>query len=403
MSIRWRNGRPIVEIYDPATKRKQHVKAADYGQEPPAADASERTWQRFAERLERAALQRRDQRRAGARDESCESFATRWPDDYVRGKGGRERGRSTIEHNRERVRSFGREFADRPLRSVERTESRAWAAKHPGTVPALRAMFKDAIDDDLADSNPFAKLGLAQRRGREDIIVLTLTELAALTELARRLFGGEFGDEVAAMITWAAYTCTRPGETFAARYSLLDGDVYDLRRQFNSKLGEETRPKNNSTGLIYVPEPAQRAVLDKPRRLGDDLMFRTSPRRRQWRHASWQRIWDPIRRAFAETLPETHHLRERIAVDAQDQLDFYELRHFGASYMLNDLELEPWIIAEQLRHGDGGALVLQLYGHPDRRKAIDRIRRAYTGAAVTPIRGTDDQAKPARRGKVGGQ
>jgi hypothetical protein len=47
--------------------------------------------------------------------------------------------------------------------------------------------------------------------------------------------------------------------------------------------------------------------------------------------------------------------------------------------MLNELELEPWIIAQQLRHTDGGSLVTQLYGHPDRMKAIERIRRAFGG------------------------
>jgi hypothetical protein len=47
--------------------------------------------------------------------------------------------------------------------------------------------------------------------------------------------------------------------------------------------------------------------------------------------------------------------------------------------MLNVKEIEPWIIAEQLRHKDGGKLVRELYGHPDRRKAIDRMRRAFGG------------------------
>src|SRR3954469_5313051 len=68
------------------------------------------------------------------------------------------------------------------------------------------------------------------------------------------------------------------------------------------------------------------------------------------------RAWDPLRRAFVAKLPATHHLRERIDVDPDDQLDFYELRHFGASYMLNKLELEPWVIAAQLRHPHGGGL-----------------------------------------------
>ncbi len=55
--------------------------------------------------------------------------------------------------------------------------------------------------------------------------------------------------------------------------------------------------------------------------------------------------------------------------------------------MLNELELEPWVIAEQLRHTDGGRLVLELYGHPDRNKAIERMRRAYAEPTVTPSRG----------------
>ena len=295
---------------------------------------------------------------------------TRWPDDFRRGKGGRLRSDATVEHNRERVRRFGREHGERTLRSFSRTEARRWANAHPSTVPALRAMFSDAVEDKLADENPFARLGLAAGRGREDIIVLTREEVHELARIARVHHGGAFGEEVAALILWAAYTCMRPGEIFAARYSLLDGDVYDLRRQFNSTLGRETEPKHNSTGTIYVPEPAQRAVLDKPRRLGDDLIFRTK-RGNQFRQESQWRAWDPVRRAFTASLPATHHLRERVAADEQDQLDLYELRHFGASYMLNELELEPWVIAEQLRHTDGGRLVARAL-RPPRPRQGDR-------------------------------
>jgi hypothetical protein len=172
------------------------------------------------------------------------------------------------------------------------------------------------------------------------------------------------------------------------------------RRSHVSRLRRETEPKHGSSGLIYVPEPAQRAVLNKPRRIDDDLMFHTK-RGHQFRQESWHRSWAPIRDVWTADLPLTHHLRERLAVDPEDRLDFYELRHFGASYMLNELELEPWVIAE-LRHNDGGALVLRLYGHPDRYKAIERIRRAYRGAKVTPIRGSADADKARRQGRSGG-
>jgi integrase len=397
VSVRTKSGRLIIEIYDAARGTKRYVTQHEMralGFEPP-------TTARQARKIEREILAARERGALHGREEAIGLFAARWPDDYRRGRAGRERSEATTRHNRERVRRFGQHHAQQTLRSFTRTEARAWANSYPSTVPALRAMFSDAVEDKLADENPFARLGLAAGRGREDILVLTRAEIHDLAALARRHHGGRFGVEIEALILWGAYTCMRPGESFAARFGLLDGDVYDLRLQFNSTLGRETAPKHNSTGLIYVPEPAQRAVLDKPRRLGDDLIFRTK-RGSQFRQESLWRAWDPVRRAFAAGLGSRHHLRERLAQDPDDQLDFYELRHFGASYMLNELELEPWIIAQQLRHGDGGRLVLQLYGHPDRVKAIERIRRAYTGAVVTTLKGTANASPTRSQGTFGG-
>ena len=377
--VRERNGRWYIEIYDPDTRKKRQLNQSEIRELGFDSPTSERQ----AKRIERAALDARDRRRPGARDETCDSFATRWPDDYRRGHRGRLRSESTVEHNRERVRLFGQAHHDQPLRTVTRVQARSWANDHPGTVNALRAMFADAVEDHLADENPFARLGIEARRGRRDITVLTREEVGELAGIARRMHGERYGPEVAAAVIWAAYTCMRPGEIFAARYSLLDGDEYDLRRQMNSRLGRETEPKHNSIGVIYVPEPAQRAVLDKPRRLHDDLIFR-SKRGKQLRQESWHRTWDQVRNAFVSGLSDTHHLRQRLGEDPDDRFDFYELRHFGASYMLNVLGLEPWVIAEQLRHTDGGALVVELYGHPDHGQAIRRMRRAY-GETVRSI------------------
>jgi integrase len=384
VSIRWRNGRPIVEVYDPVSKRKRHVKAADFEIEPPPEDASERTLERWARKLEARAIAARDEARPASRDETCGSFAERWTEDFD-GHTERGRGESTRKLNAERVSRFAREYAHRTLRSIERPEARAFAKANPSHVAALRAMFNDAVEDGLADANPFARLGIAQSRGRADLIVLTRDEVDLLSATAQRVHGHAFGEEVAAMIQWGAYTCCRPGETFAARYSRLDGDMYDVREQFNTRLRKEAEPKHGSVGLIYVPDPARAAVLDRPRRLADDLMFRTT-RGRQFSSPSWNYTWEPVRTAFVEQLPVSHQLRQRLAEDPKDKLDFYELRHFGASYMLNVLELEPWIIAQQLRHTDGGALVTKLYGHPERRVAIERMRRAFTGARVASLR-----------------
>jgi hypothetical protein len=128
-------------------------------------------------------------------------------------------------------------------------------------------MFNDALDDRLVDDNPFARLGLPQPKGREGITVLNPQGDQPARGGGRPGSRRGVGRELAAMIQWGAYTCMRPGESFAARYTLSEGDVYYVERQFNSTLRREVAPKHNSVGTIYVPEPARRAVLDKPRRL----------------------------------------------------------------------------------------------------------------------------------------
>jgi integrase len=383
MSIRRKGSGYVVEIYDPATKAKRHVKARDFGMLVP-------TTERQAKALERAALNARDSA-VRTSEETCNSFASRWARDYPRAA------ESTNRHNAERVARFGEAFAGRPLRSIGADEARVWAAEHRSRVREVRAMLNDAIKLGLLDSNPFAGLGDDHKRGRHEIVVLTSDELDVLTETAVEHHGEEFGVEMAAMINWAAYTCMRPGEIFAAEFSRLKGDVFDLREQFNSHTRQRTIPKHDGKGLIYVPEPARLAAVGKPRRLGDDLIFRTRLGK-PFRAGSLYSSWHPVRVAFTAKLPVTHDLRRRLAADPKDWMDFYELRHYGASYMLNVLEIEPWVIAEQLRHKDGGKLVLRLYGHPDRRRAIDRIRRAF-GGSVSQIRSDSGDSRETAVGE----
>lgn len=49
----------------------------------------------------------------------------------------------------------------------------------------------------------------------------------------------------------------------------------------------------------------------------------------------------------------------------------------GASYALNNLQIDPWVIAKQLRHADNGTLVIKLYGHPTRDTIVEHMRRGW--------------------------
>jgi integrase len=389
MSIRRNNrGKLIVEVYDPAVRQKVYVKPRDHGMRAP-------TTMRQAKALERLAANAIEARtrRGPSNEETLESFFLEpWSRDGRSGCGrwtrdfSTKRSESTLMHYQERVRRFAERYRDRTLRSITRAEAREQAIAYEATVSPLRAAWGDAARDRLVDENVFACLGLERRRGRADITVLTLEEVHRLAELAIELHGNNtYGQEVSAAIVWAAYTMCRPGETYAARRSLLHGDVYHLRSQMNSTLGRETTPKHDSHGAINVPDPARETVQRLPQALhGDDDLFFHSKRGKQFRKSSWWQAWDPIRTLFTREIPDTHHLHQRLAIDPADKLDFHELRHMGASYALNILQIDPWVIAKQLRHADNGTLVIKLYGHPTRDTIVEHMRRGW---GATNLRG----------------
>ncbi|MGN6188206.1 MAG: hypothetical protein ACTHOE_04860 [Conexibacter sp.] len=384
MSIRRNSrGKLIVEVYDPAVRQKVYIKPGDHGMQAPTTMRQAKE----LERLAKNALEART-RRGPFNEETLESFFLepwsqngltgrgRWTRDFAAG-----RGESTLVHYQERVRRFAERYRDRTLRSITRAEAHEQAIAHEATVSPLRAAWNDAASDRLVDENVFACLGLERRKGRVDITVLTLEEVHRLAEIAIELHGNNtFGQEVCAAIIWAAYTMCRPGETYAARRSLLHGDVYHLRSQMNSTLGRETTPKHDSLGVIYVPEIARETVQRLPQTLhGDDDLFFHTKSGKQFRKSSWWLAWDPIRNLFTRELPATHHLHQRLTIDPDDKLDFHELRHMGASHALNNLSIPPWVIAKQLRHADDGTLVIKLYGHPTPNTITEQMRRGWGG------------------------
>ena len=304
---------------------------------------------RDARKAERAALDRPD-----ISDETCAQFAERWLQDFPRARASTRR---TYEYD---LKPFVAEFGQVRLGEVTRRRAREWALRHRAAAPTIRTMFNDALDEDpgIAPSNPFARLGIEQSRGRKDLDVLSSAELDELATTALRVHG-RYGPTFRAIVLFAAYVGCRPAELFMLRWSDIEGDEVRIRESLGNT-GEVTLPKNGKTRRVILPPPALAALREMPRRADTPYVF-TTKRGKRLSKSSHYYYWQPVRAAFGN--PE---------------MDFYELRHYCATHLL-ELGVSHADVAVQLGHTDGGALVMSTYGHPSEEAARDRVRKAYGG------------------------
>jgi integrase len=101
-------------------------------------------------------------------------------------------------------------------------------------------------------------------------------------------------------------------------------------------------------------------------------------RGRRFSKSSLHYYWNPVRAAFG-----------------RPGMDFYELRHFCATHLL-ELGVSHADVAIQLGHTDGGALVMSTYGHPSEDLARERLKRAYM-QTVTPLRAAEGGSQKGRK------
>lgn len=319
-----------------------------------------------AEDDKRAELQRFGNRPA----ETVDTFAARWADDYPR-----EAGATRLTYKYAAA-AIGREFRGVPLRDIDASTARQWANKAPrSTVAVARTMFNDARKDGLIGVNPFAELGLKQSRGRKDIEVPSEAEVYELRDLALREHGeyGQFG----AWIVFQAFTLMRPGETAALEWSDIDFEAGEINLTKNlDALGQIKWPKNGNPRRIILPGPAREALRTVPRELSTvDLLDVRRGERRPFslvfrgkrggplREPKMLSYWHPVRAAFRAKHP------------ASTLKDPYELRHFGATYLLDNGCLAGDV---QLQMGHSTErLVQERYGHPNEALKRDRLRRAF--------------------------
>jgi integrase len=339
-----RGKRWVASGYDRAVRRKRYLGTFDTKRE---ADRAEAEW--------------RVRSRPSGR-ETCDQFAERWTHDYPRPRA------STNQHNAERVKRFAADFQGVRLTEVDRPTARGWALKNRSNLPAVRAMFADALRDGLTDVNPFAELRLAGSKGRKDIVALTEPELHELADLAlddRMELGADYGREYRAMVMFSGYVGLRPGELFALRREDVEGQLCRIERSL-SRTGEVGPTKTGEARIVTVPPPAQDALLEVPPH-PSGLLF-TSPADRMWTQPSHHRYWTRLR-----------------LIAGRSGWDFYALRHTAATLLL-ERGVTPWDVAIQLGHTDGGQLVMQLYGHPSEAGARARLLAAWDAqTGPTPI------------------
>ncbi|MCB0863525.1 MAG: site-specific integrase [Solirubrobacterales bacterium] len=313
-----------------------------------------------AKEAERKALSRP----GGYRKETCQSFARRWVRDYPRPRA------STNATNANAVRKFSDEarFASLKLDDLDRRTAREWVMENPSQHAALRAMFNDAVRDELCHSNPFADLRLPQSRGRKDLVPITSEEFDRLCDCALEVHGN-YGKNFEALILAAAYTLMRPGELFVLEWSDVDFENNEITVS-KTLSGDNTieLPKNGRVRTITLPPVVKLALLQMEHIEGTDRVF-SSISGRRFAKSSFHYAWTPVRTRFGKP-----------------DMDFYELKHFGCTYWLDERGLSPADVALQCGHTDGGALIMSTYGHPSEKKARDRIKRAWSEADSTDAR-----------------
>lgn len=355
MSVQKKGDRWIVRRYDPNIKGGSRTVASfDSEDEARAVDAS---------------LNARSV--PAARAKTVREWAAVWLRDYARPAPYTQR------TYRLALKRVVHDVGNRRLDSIDRPTARRLANSWPrGTTRVARTMFGDAHRDGLTRENPFANLRLETPRGRKDLDALTEPEIKALADSAVDALG-TYGSEFRAVIIFLAYVGCRPGELCCIRRDDLDVEHGEVLIRFSlDGEGGEKAPKNGKQRVVVVPPPALHALRGVPVRMDSPYLFH-SARGKRLSRGTLSYAFRVVRQRWAQ----------------RDKLELYELRHACAT-LLVEKGLPPHVVANQLGHTDGGALVQTLYGHPRERGMRDQVKMAFESWADS---GPDVRVQAANR------
>lgn len=217
---------------------------------------------------------------------TVEEWAHEWQQHYARGAVATRRTYSYA--CQQIVDAIGTEKIADITRPEAKKFANQWARN---TTRVARTMWADAQRDGLCQHNPFTNLRLETPKGRKDITALTEPEIRRLARVAREQHG-DYGDEAAALVLFAAYTGVPPGELATLRW--CDLDIPNRRATISRALdgqGGIKPPKNGKPRRIVLPPQALRALSGLTRPLdGNEPIFHT-PRGKRLTKGTLTYLW----------------------------------------------------------------------------------------------------------------
>lgn len=301
-------------------------------------------------------------------------YATRWLNQQIDiAPRSREQYESTIKNH------IAKEFGSTRLADLDVDSIKDFRAKlaEKGLAPntrrqissTLKAILDGAVDAKLIKYNPAAGLREKAKRKSAKRKPTRQTwrpeECAKILELAR-------GTDLHAPVLLAAYAGLRRGEILALRWESIDFEAKEIGVRENivtvARKQTITTPKNGEERTVSIPSEVAEELRSIKAIQAEELL---AVGVRQTLRTS---VCDRIEGLMTPTAL-TLSFRRAIRRSGLPVFRFHDLRHVFATALLR-LGVPIPVVAEQLGHLDGGALVLSTYGHVAsdmQRDAADRL------------------------------
>lgn len=251
---------------------------------------------------------------------------------------------NTISTYRNAVSRFVRAFGTWKVRDLDPYECCVWArSAAPSWISPTRIMLNQMVRDQLLATNPLAGFKLGKQPGRKNRPPLSDEDVESLVNIAADtavLHTVAYRERIAGIISIAAYSGIRVSETLALRHSDIDLESRSIRveRQITRK-GKIVDLKTDFQRDIALIDRVARGLERFPPIQGSEYLYP-------------KRDGTPFNRGSFY-----HHFGKVVAASGIPGLDFHELRHYFATWMMFH-GVPTWAIDYQIGH-ESGAKVLR--------------------------------------------